>query len=74
MLKNLVPSLKPGSRVVINDHCLRDPGMERPWDEKLIRSMDLIMLTLLNAQERHEHEFRALFRAADERFAFKVRL
>ncbi|KAM4065173.1 o-methyltransferase [Hirsutella rhossiliensis] len=71
LLKNLVPALKPGSRVVINDHCLRDPGAEKPWDEKLIRGMDMVMLTLLNAQEREEHEFRALFRAADERFVFK---
>ncbi|GAO15063.1 hypothetical protein UVI_02048750 [Ustilaginoidea virens] len=49
LLKNLVPALKPGARVVINDHCLREPGSENPWDEKLIRSMDLIMLSLLNA-------------------------
>ncbi|KAF4510034.1 hypothetical protein G6O67_001960 [Ophiocordyceps sinensis] len=71
LLKNLVPALKPGSRVVINDHCLRGPGTEKPWDEKLIRGMDMVMLTLLNAQEREEHDFRALFRAADERFSFK---
>ncbi|KYK60650.1 O-methyltransferase [Drechmeria coniospora] len=71
LLKNLVPALKPGARVVINDHCLRKPGSEEPWDERLIRSMDLVMLTLLNAQEREEHEFRALFAAADDRFVFK---
>ncbi|POR33278.1 Sterigmatocystin 8-O-methyltransferase [Tolypocladium paradoxum] len=71
LLKNLVPALKPGARVLINDHCLRDPGSENPWDERLMRSMDLVMLTLLNAQERDEHEFRALFAAADERFVFK---
>lgn len=73
LLKNLVPALKPGARIIINDHCLRDQGAENPWDEKLMRSMDMVMLTLLNAQEREEHEFRALFRAADERFVFKVR-
>lgn len=37
-----------------------------------MRSMDLLMLTLLNAQERTEKEFEELFRAADERFVFKV--
>ena len=37
-----------------------------------MRSMDLVMLAVLNAQERSEAEFRELFRAADERFAFKV--
>ncbi|OAR02794.1 hypothetical protein LLEC1_00194 [Akanthomyces lecanii] len=71
ILKNLIPSLKPGARVVINDHCLREPGMENPWDEKLMRGMDMIMLTLLNAQEREENEFKALFAAADPRFRFR---
>lgn len=37
-----------------------------------MRSMDMVMLCLLNAQERTEDEFRELFRAADERFVFKV--
>lgn len=37
-----------------------------------MRSMDLLMLTLLNAQERTEKEFEQLFMAADERFVFKV--
>ncbi|CAI6093990.1 unnamed protein product [Clonostachys chloroleuca] len=71
LLKNLVPALKPGARIVINDHCLQEPGTENPWDEKLMRSMDMVMLCLLNAQERTEDEFRELFRAADERFVFK---
>ncbi|KAJ4018180.1 hypothetical protein NW766_004258 [Fusarium irregulare] len=65
-------TLKPGARVLINDHCLREPGVENSWDEKLMRSMDLLMLTLLNSQERTEKEFEELFKAADERFVFKV--
>ena len=72
ILKSLIPALKPGARIVINDICLREPGSKNPWDEKLIRSMDMVMLTLLNAQERTESEFRDLFKAADERFVFKV--
>ncbi|UZP37715.1 hypothetical protein NXS19_005531 [Fusarium pseudograminearum] len=71
ILKNLVPALKPGARILINDHCLREPGVENNWDEKLMRSMDLLMLTLLNSQERTEREFEELFKAADERFIFK---
>lgn len=70
LLKKLVPALKPGARV-INDHCLRQPGSENPWDERLMRSMELVMLMLLNAPEREEHEFRALFEAADTHFVFK---
>lgn len=70
ILKNLVPALKPGARIIINDHCLREAGHENPWDEAIVRRMDMVMLALLNAQERTEAEFRELFRLADARFLF----
>jgi hypothetical protein len=72
LLKNLIPALKPGARILINDHCLREAGQETPWDETVMRRMDMVMWTLLNAQERTEQEFRALFAAAGEGFVFKV--
>jgi len=72
ILKNLIPALKPGARIIINDHCLRDPGQENPWDESVMRRMDAVMLALLNAQERTEEEFRGLFReAGGDGFVFK---
>lgn len=71
ILQNLIPALKPGARVIINDHCLREPGQENSWDELIMRRMDMVMLALLNAQERTEAEFRELFRLADRRFVFK---
>ncbi|KAI1080192.1 S-adenosyl-L-methionine-dependent methyltransferase [Whalleya microplaca] len=71
ILRNLVPALKPGARIIINDHCLSDPGVEDPWDERLMRSMDLVMMTLLNAQEREEQGFRRLFELASDGFVFK---
>ncbi|CCF44287.1 hypothetical protein CH063_13738 [Colletotrichum higginsianum] len=33
--------------------------------------MDMVMLAVLNAQERNEDEYRELFKAADERYVFK---
>ncbi|KAI1212690.1 S-adenosyl-L-methionine-dependent methyltransferase [Annulohypoxylon truncatum] len=71
IIRALIPALKPGARVVINDLCLSEPGVESPWDERLMRSMDLVMMTLLNAQEREEEDFRQLFKQADEGFVFK---
>jgi hypothetical protein len=71
MLRALIPALKRGARVLINDHVLPEPGQERAWDEKIMRTMDLVMLTLLNAQERTAGEFEELFRRADERFVFR---
>ncbi|KAG9243416.1 S-adenosyl-L-methionine-dependent methyltransferase [Calycina marina] len=70
MLRQLIPALKKGARVVINDHCLPEPGQESLWDEKIIRTMDLIMLTLLNARERSAGDFEELFREADNGFRF----
>ncbi|PBP15774.1 S-adenosyl-L-methionine-dependent methyltransferase [Diplocarpon rosae] len=70
MLRQLIPALKRGARVVINDYCLPEPGVEGEWDERVMRTMDLVMLTLLNAQERTEGEFRELFAQVDGRFRF----
>ncbi|KAK1990841.1 O-methyltransferase [Colletotrichum falcatum] len=71
ILKKLVPALKAGARVVIKDHCLGEPGQEAPWDERVVRTMDMVMLAVLNAQERNEAEYRELFAAADGRYAFR---
>lgn len=73
ILRGLIPALKPGARVLINDHCMAEPGRMNAWDEGIMHRMDLVMLTLLNAQERTEAEFKELFAAADEGFVFKVR-
>lgn len=72
ILRALIPALKSSARIVINDFCFRAPGSEKPGDEKVMRSMDMVMMVLLNAQERDEKGFRELFLAADERFKFKV--
>jgi hypothetical protein len=37
MLQQLIPSLKKGAKIVINDHCLPEPNVESLWDEKIIR-------------------------------------
>ncbi|KAK0718885.1 S-adenosyl-L-methionine-dependent methyltransferase [Apiosordaria backusii] len=80
LLRNLIPALKPNARIIINDHCLFEgssSGQQDPWDEKVMRRMDVVMLSLLNAQERTEREFRELFQKAGEgheekgRFVFK---
>lgn len=58
--------------MIINDHCLREPGQEDPWDDRLMRRMDMVMLALVNSQERTEAEFRDLFRAVSDGFVFKA--
>lgn len=72
ILQNLIPALKKGARIIVNDYCVGEPGTQDPWDERQMRSMDLVMMTLLNAQERDEEGFRTLFKLAGEGFVFKV--
>ncbi|KAF2087636.1 S-adenosyl-L-methionine-dependent methyltransferase [Saccharata proteae CBS 121410] len=70
MLRCLIPALKPGARIVINENILPKPGTEDPWDEKIIRTMDVTMLQLLNARERAEEDYAELFQRTDPRFKF----
>ena len=69
-LRNLIPALKPGAKVVINEGVLPRPGELTPWDEKIIRSLDLCMMTMFNSKERTVEEWERLFRTADGRFRF----
>ncbi|EJD50942.1 O-methyltransferase [Auricularia subglabra TFB-10046 SS5] len=71
MLKCLIPALKPGARILLNENILPEPGTENLWDEKIIRTMDMTMLQLLNARERATDDYAELFRTADPRFKFE---
>lgn len=70
-LKSLVPAMKPGSRVVINDYVLPTPGVLSQSDEKSVRTMDLLMRTVCNAREREVSDWKSLFQQADSRFQWK---
>jgi hypothetical protein len=68
ILRALIPALKPGARVIINDNVLPQLGQDSMHNEKITRTMDLVMLTLLNAQERTKEDYETLFEEADKRF------
>ncbi|PMD14262.1 S-adenosyl-L-methionine-dependent methyltransferase [Hyaloscypha hepaticicola] len=71
ILQRLIPALKNGARILVNDYCLPEDGKEVGMgEEKLLRTMDLVMLTLCNAQERTVADFRTLFEVVDGRFRF----
>ncbi|KAF1992194.1 S-adenosyl-L-methionine-dependent methyltransferase [Aulographum hederae CBS 113979] len=72
MLRSLIPALKKGARVVINDGVLPIPDAVNGWkaEEKHLISMDLIMLSIVNARERDVEGWRELFREADPGFRF----
>ncbi|KAL9003238.1 MAG: hypothetical protein Q9188_003878 [Gyalolechia gomerana] len=69
-LRNLIPALKPGARVLINEGCLPEPGELNAWDEHLLRNLDTCMQAMFNSKERTASEWEGLFTAASERFTF----
>ncbi|KAG9231199.1 putative O-methyltransferase [Amylocarpus encephaloides] len=71
ILRNLRPGLKTGSRIVIQDHLMLQPGSLPLMKERDIRSMDLIMLSLFNSRERDEDDWKTLVENADPGFKFE---
>lgn len=67
-LKALVPALKPGARVVVNDYFIPEPGTMTPSKEREIRALDMIMFTNFNSRERERTDWKMIFEQADPRF------
>ncbi|KAL4934950.1 hypothetical protein BDV06DRAFT_229279 [Aspergillus oleicola] len=68
VLRAMVPVLKRGARIVINDGVIPDPGTV-PWMEyRSIRCMDLLGQAVNNTGERSVGDWAELFRKADPRF------
>lgn len=71
ILRALVPALKKGSRVIINDVCIPEPGQLGVAADRKLRIMDISMKAFNNARERDAETWAALFKEADVRFHFK---
>jgi hypothetical protein len=69
ILQALIPALRKGSRIIVNDGALPEPGTVSYLEEKTARTMDAFMQVTVNAREREGDDWRALFRRADERFS-----
>ncbi|APA07270.1 hypothetical protein sscle_02g020400 [Sclerotinia sclerotiorum 1980 UF-70] len=68
ILRNLVPALKHGSKVLVNEIVMPD------WREIECRKselMDIFMLMLFNSQERDLKGWQELFTKADPRYCLK---
>ena len=70
MLQALIPALKKGSRVLLNEPVLPEPCTQPPPMEKLRRSADLNMRLCFNAPEREVGAWVELLAKADKRFKF----
>jgi len=70
ILRALVPSLKPGARVLICDLVIPEKGEVPMVTEKEVRRIDLMMMSLFNARERSVPDVKSLFEQADKRLKF----
>ncbi|KAI0167593.1 S-adenosyl-L-methionine-dependent methyltransferase [Pestalotiopsis sp. NC0098] len=70
ILRNLIPALKRGAKVVINDICIPEPGQVPISVDRSLRKMDISMKAFNNARERDGETWAGLFAEADSRFKF----
>lgn len=68
ILRALIPALRGGAKVIVNDLILPPPGVLPPTNERAVRSMDMIMMSLFNSRERSKQDWEKLFADADSRF------
>ena len=70
ILRALIPALKKGARVIVNDSV--GPGQAGGklayYEERFVREIDMIMLSAFNSYEREREDWVRVFREADERF------
>ncbi|PLN78237.1 S-adenosyl-L-methionine-dependent methyltransferase [Aspergillus taichungensis] len=67
ILRAVVEGMKPGDRIVIQEHILPEPGTGSLFFEQLLRTLDMSMLAATNGQERSAAQFQHLVRMADPR-------
>ncbi|KAK0702003.1 S-adenosyl-L-methionine-dependent methyltransferase [Lasiosphaeria miniovina] len=71
ILRQLIPALKPGARVVINDLSIPPPGATTLYEERQIRCKDIAMMAMFNSKERTMDEWTGLVAEADPRFRLR---
>ncbi|PVI08121.1 sterigmatocystin 8-O-methyltransferase [Periconia macrospinosa] len=69
IIRNLIPGLSKGSKVIVNEVCLPEPNTISFYHAQLLRGYDLSMKQNYNSKERDAEEWEALFQLADKRFA-----
>lgn len=66
MIRNVVPAMKPGSRILAIDAVVAEwKEVESRAQDRLVTSCDLHMMSMMNAKERTEGDWRRLFAEAD---------
>ncbi|KAL4961545.1 S-adenosyl-L-methionine-dependent methyltransferase [Aspergillus stella-maris] len=69
ILRNLVPALKAGARVIIYEFLLPDES-QTEWTKKQWRNLDMVQMLGWNSLERTESDWKSLFAQVDPRLEF----
>lgn len=72
ILRNLIPAMKKGSRVIVMDAVLPEAGEVPNMSLKRHTVVDLLMMLAANAKERKKQDWVDIFKMADERFVVKA--
>jgi O-methyltransferase domain len=56
ILRNTIPALKKGARILINDGCLPVSGQGRVDEEKMTRHVDFYSVWFIRAREREKYK------------------
>ncbi|KAK3708531.1 hypothetical protein LTR37_011426 [Vermiconidia calcicola] len=70
ILQAMIPSLKAGTKILIMEELLPEPGSIPNAFERGLRSMDVGMLALGNGRERDMEQWKRLFKEADSEGRF----
>ncbi|KAK6072727.1 Sterigmatocystin 8-O-methyltransferase [Seiridium cupressi] len=68
ILRNQIPALKPGTRLIFLERCLERPRPFGHVRDQFAMSCDIMMQICANAKERNHDDWVALLAAADQRF------
>ncbi|KAI5920332.1 S-adenosyl-L-methionine-dependent methyltransferase [Camillea tinctor] len=71
ILRALVPALKCGAKIIIQETLMPEPGTVAMWKEKNLRATDLNMAAAFNSKERTVVEFRSLLEKSDPGFVLQ---
>jgi hypothetical protein len=71
ILKALLPAMKSGARVLIQDAAVPDPGSCPLWIERRLRNSDMLALAMARGGQKEPEEWEIMFEKAGEGFKYK---
>lgn len=73
IMKQLLPAMRKGVKVLIIDRCMPDDESHtlRDVEKRELRTVDLLVNAICNSRDRSVNEIRSIFQSADKRFKYR---